>query len=97
MATRPKITSIDKLLNDKAKQLKPGESITIPIIKGSTTHSSLDEILNQTETKALQFPRIAKFGESVVKPNFESDLNGGLHNVTLYEQDIPKIKVRKQS
>ena len=152
-------TSIDKLLNDKAKALKPGESITFTIIKGAVTNSSLHDIIknnkdnnnnnnsnntntsnndgnsndngnknnngngksnsniqqqekhkNNTQSQSLannsnsnnkdniQFPRIAKFGESVVKPDFTKDLssknNDSNHVVRMYEQDIPKIKVR---
>ena len=38
---------------------------------------------------ALEFPRVAKFGESVGRPDFGGRLVGG----RMYEEDVPRAKV----
>jgi len=80
--------SIDKLINTQAKSLKPGESIEFKLVKGSITESCMnlsEKDSSSSKDRTLKFPLIAKFGESVMKPNFSRARR-------MHEEDIPKIK-----
>lgn len=45
------------------------------------------------EKLTLPFPRVAKFPETVTKPNFYT---GGLRDGRMYEEEVPLAKVRDQ-
>ena len=124
-------SGIDALLAKYAKHLKPGQSITVQLIKGSTS-TSVDPIAaRKAATKAarlssqssannngvssgndtdndntltqqpavttvgkginvpLNFPRLAKFSETVTPPDFNKKLKDG----RMYEEEVPLAKV----
>ena len=123
---------IDTLLAKYAKHLKPGESISVQLIKGPVS-SSVDPIAaRKAATKAaralassqsssnnnsgissgndtdndniiqqpvtvgkginapLNFPRLAKFSETVTPPDF---IKGRLKDGRMYEEEVPLAKV----
>lgn len=120
-------SGIDTLLAKYAKHLKPGETISIQLIKGSTS-TSVDPIAaRKAATKAaralastnnnsgvssgndtdndniiqqptvgkginapLNFPRLAKFSETVTPPDF---IKGKLKDGRMYEEEVPLAKV----
>ena len=94
--TPPTLTNVDAILSHYAKSLKPGESIRIPLYKGKGTTSSIDPIKKlrsnnnsaSSRNQPEKFPKLAKFIETVEKPDFEK-LEGG----RFYEEDIPKAQV----
>lgn len=92
------LNTIDAILSHYAKTLKPGESISIPLYKGKNTTTSIDPIKSRTvanatsaATRNLQqkFPKMAKFIETVEKPNLQTTFR----NARLYQEDIPKAQV----
>jgi len=60
--------------------------LTFQLVKGPTNSST-----DQKGKNELQFPRIAKFTESVLKPDFSP--NGIWKDGNFYDEDIPKAKV----
>jgi len=125
-------SGIDTLLAKYAKHLKPGQTISIQLIKGSTS-TSVDPIAaRKAATKAaralassqsssannsgvssgndtdndnttqpatvigkginapLNFPRLAKFSETVTPPDF---IKGKLKDGRMYEEEVPLAKV----
>lgn len=87
--------SIDAILSRHAKHLQPGQTITLTLVKGPTSKST-DPLLaraaaakKQTAT-SLEFPRVAKFVETVQKPDFKGKFAEG----RLFEEDVPEVKVR---
>jgi hypothetical protein len=80
-------TGVDALLTEQGKQLATGQEIRFVLVKGPSRPPQPDPV----NAKAPQesFPLIAKFSESVVKPNF-----GTLPWKTArwYQQDIPKAQ-----
>lgn len=132
----PSSLRIDALLAKYARHLPPGGTISIQLIKGSTS-KSVDPIAvrkavakkerqlqkNNTnnsssavnsgndsdggggggnkaaaeaaakvaaEKLTLEFPRVAKFPETVTKPTFYT---GGLKDGRMYEEEVPLAKV----
>lgn len=43
-------------------------------------------------TVPLPFPRVAKFPETVTKPDFFGEGSGSLRDGRMYEEDVPKAK-----
>ena len=125
-------SGIDTLLAKYAKHLKPGQSISVQLIKGPVS-SSVDPIAaRKAATKAaralassqsssnnnsgvssgndtdndnttqpatvigkginapLNFPRLAKFSETVTPPDF---IKGRLKDGRMYEEEVPLAKV----
>ena len=124
-------SGIDTLLAKYAKHLKPGETISIQLIKGPIS-SSVDPIAarkaatkaaraltsssqsssnnnsgissgNDTDNDIIQpvtvgkginaplnFPRLAKFSETVTPPDF---IKGKLKDGRMYEEEVPLAKV----
>lgn len=88
--------NIEDFFKNYAKSLEPGGSFTISILKGHST-SSIDPVhaervrregVNAKCPEELHFPRIAKFGETINKPDFKSSFHDG----RMYEEDIPRYK-----
>ena len=76
---------VDVLLTARGKNLAPQETVTFRLVKGPSVQTTADPV----DPKAVPepFPLVAKFPESVVKPEFTLDpWNQG----RLYQQDIPK-------
>jgi len=94
------IQTIDQLLTHFSKILEAGQSISIPLYKGPTTQS-VDPIKRVQSAQSRQqdvssdcrFPRMAKFTETTVKPDFQTQ---PWKDARLYEEDIPKVIVRIQ-
>ena len=78
---------IDTLLTLHGKALQVGEEIRFSLIKGPSFPLASDPV-NPNAPKEV-FPLIAKFGESVVKPNL---LKAPWKTARLYQQDIPKVQ-----
>jgi hypothetical protein len=81
----PKKRSVDALLNSVGKSLQVDESVSIPILKGANPILGGDPV--DLKAPRESFPMIAKFPESVVKPEFTQD---PWSKNRLYEQDVPK-------
>lgn len=65
--------------------------MTVSLIKGPSS-SNVDPIAarrNVANAAPLEFPRVAKFTESVGRPDFGGVLKDG----RMYEEDVPKAKV----
>jgi len=77
---------VDALLTAHGKQLKVGESIAFTLIKGPRYIAASPDPVDP-KAPPERFPLIAKFPESVVKPNFQQP---PWRNGRLYQQDIPK-------
>ena len=84
----PSLGTVDKILSHYAKSLKPGESISIPIYKGKASTESIDPVKSKTVAKAAaskiqslseKFPKIAKFIETVEKPDFGNTFLGWMY------------------
>lgn len=76
---------VDSMLNAKGRSLAVGQEIRFQLIKGASGIQSADPLNSKAPPEA--FPVVAKFAESVVKPNFSQF-------VRFYQQDIPSQKVR---
>ena len=93
------MTSIDTILSRHARSMKPGETLTLTLVKGPQSKSS-DPLLaraaaakkmpNPNQMFALDFPRVAKFVETVDRPDFAGKFKEG----RLIEEDVPEVKVR---
>jgi hypothetical protein len=78
---------LDLLLTTNGKTLQTGQEIRFTLVKGPS-HDLAPDPVNPSAPKE-QFPLIAKFPESVVKPVFtQPPWNQG----RLYQQDIPKAQ-----
>ena len=93
------MTSIDTILSRHARSMKPGETLTLTLVKGPKSQST-DPLLaraaaakkmpNPNQMFALDFPRVAKFVETVDRPDFAGKFKEG----RLIEEDVPEVKVR---
>ena len=89
--------SVDAILSRHARHMQPGQTLTLTLVKGATSQSTdprfaLAASLKKRPagvTNKLDFPRVAKFVETVQKPDFGGRFAGG----RLYEEDIPEVKV----
>ena len=98
-ATSTAMTSIDSILSRHARSMKPGETLTLTLVKGPQSKSA-DPLLaraaaakrmpNPPQLCALNFPRVAKFVETVDRPDFAGKFKEG----RLIEEDVPEVKVR---
>jgi hypothetical protein len=85
---------IDILLQKKGKSLQTGQKISFQLVKGpSINREAIPDPVNPAAPKEY-FPLIAKFPESVVRPDFSK---APWTDARLYQQDVPKAQVRKQS
>jgi hypothetical protein len=75
---------MDALLTNQGKSLRVGQQLRITLIKGSGMIECKDPI--QPLAPPEYFPLVAKFSESVVKPDFRKFKR-------FYQQDIPSQKV----
>jgi hypothetical protein len=75
---------VDVLLTTRGRGLATGESVTFRLVKGPPVIQTADPV----DPKVSEyFPLVAKFPESVVRPDFAANpWNQG----RLYQQDIPK-------
>ncbi|KAL3790021.1 hypothetical protein HJC23_011377 [Cyclotella cryptica] len=96
--TPPAQAGIDALLAKYARTLPPGGTVTVTLVKGPSS-SSVDPIAarraasNEQQRRhappvELTFPRVAKFPETITKPDF----GGRLRDGRMYEEDVPKAK-----
>lgn len=81
-------SGIDVLLSQRGKSIKPGEEIRFTLVKGKSGIICVDPV--QSKAPPETFPLVAKFPESVVKPDFSSHQ---WSKARLYQQDAPKVKV----
>ena len=76
---------VDALLTKQARSLPVGQSFSFRLIKGPPSQSKADPVDSKAPHQV--FPLVAKFPESVVKPDFTTHpWNEG----RLYQQDVPK-------
>lgn len=75
------------MLTAQGKTLQTGQEVRFTLVKGPN-FSMLADPVNPKAPKE-QFPLIAKFGESVVKPELQQ---GPWSSGRLYQQDIPKAQ-----
>jgi len=82
------MSSINAILTRLGKNIAPGETITFTLVKGPSTTSS--DPINTTDkrTPALSFPRMAKFIDTVIKPDFSNKF----HNGRLFEENVPTVE-----
>ena len=81
-------TGIDLLLSQRGKNIKPGETVTFTLVKGASNIVQADPVDKKAPLET--FPLIAKFPESIPKPDF----TGKEYQYSrLYQQDAPKAKV----
>lgn len=78
---------IDTLLNTHGKSIPTGQEIRFTLVKGPNFPLAPDPVNSKAPKE--QFPLIAKFGESVVKPNFQQP---PWSTARLYQQDVPKAQ-----
>lgn len=76
---------VDSLVSTYGKELKTGEEIRFTLVKGPDRVALADPV--QKKAPLQDFPLIAKFSESVVKPDFSEHK---WQTARLYQQDIPK-------
>ena len=76
---------IDALLTQRGKALAVGQQVRFKLIKTASGIETHDPVQPQAPPEA--FPVVAKFAESVVKPDFRIFKR-------FYQQDIPSQKVR---
>jgi hypothetical protein len=78
---------IDTLLTSQGKRLKTGQEIRFTLVKGPSHRLNPDPV--NPKAPKQQFPLIAKFPQSVVKP----DLDKAPWNTSrLFQQDAPKAQ-----
>ena len=81
---------IDLLLQRKGKVLQTGQKISFTLIKGpSINREGIADPVNPPAPKEY-FPLVAKFPESVVRPDFTKSQ---WSDARLYQQDVPKAHV----
>jgi len=76
-------SGIDYLLQQRGKSLKTGQELRIVLVKASGTRQQADPM--DPSAPREDFPLIAKFGESTVRPNFKK-------MVRLHQQNVPGYK-----
>jgi hypothetical protein len=76
---------VDTLLTTQGKHLQTGQEVRFVLVKGPTLTLQPDPVNPKAPKES--FPLIAKFSESVVKPDFTSL---PWKTARLYQQDIPK-------
>jgi hypothetical protein len=76
---------VDSLLTTAGKSLSVGETCSFRLIKGPPTQSTKDPV--DPKAPPQIFPVVAKFPESVVRPDFSCK---PWQDGRLYQQDIPK-------
>ena len=79
---------VDALLTKRGKSLQVGEEIRFMLVKGPSFDYLSPDPVNPSAPKE-QFPLIAKFPESVVKPEFS---DRPWSTARLYQQDVPKAQ-----
>jgi hypothetical protein len=82
-------SGMDALLSQRGKAIAPGETVTFTLVKGPSGIVLKDPVNPKAPTAT--FPLIAKFPESVPKPDFTKP---PFSKSRLYQQDTPKVKVR---
>jgi hypothetical protein len=86
MTSRNSKRGVDALLTSRGKDLRPGESVSYRLVKGPSGSISADPVDPKAPRQA--FPLVAKFPESVVRPDFtRKPWSDG----RLYQQDVPKV------
>ncbi|CAB9510776.1 expressed unknown protein [Seminavis robusta] len=81
---------LDLLLQRKGKTLPPGQKMSFTLIKGpSINRDAIPDPVNPSAAKEC-FPLIAKFPESVVRPEFKTSQ---WKDARLYQQDVPKAQI----
>jgi hypothetical protein len=89
--SKPPRQGIDILLQRKGKSLQTGQKISFTLVKGpSINRDAIPDPVNPLAPKEC-FPLIAKFPESVVKPQFDQP---PWNTARFYQQDVPKAQVR---
>ncbi len=78
---------IDTLLTTHGKSLRTGQEIRFTLVKGPKPPLAPDPVNSKAPKE--QFPLMAKFGESVVKPNFQEP---PWNTARLFQQDVPKVQ-----
>ena len=78
-------SGIDAVLTNRGKALAVGQEVRLTLIKTASGVQTFDTVNAQAPPEP--FPVVAKFPESVVKPNFKIFKR-------FYQQDIPSQKVR---
>lgn len=78
---------IDSLVSKHGKHLKTGEEVRFVLIKGPNRVALVDPV--NPKAPSQEFPLVAKFSESVVKPDFSKM---PWSTARLYQQDIPKAQ-----
>ena len=79
---------IDALLNSQGKSLAIGQEIRFTLVKGPANPLAPDPV--NPAAPHEQFPLMAKFPESVVRPDFQTTANQSWAAARLYQQDVPK-------
>ena len=85
MSNNNKRPGIDALLVSRGKTLLVGQEIRFRLVKTASGIESVDPV--NAKAPPEFFPVVAKFPESVVKPDFTKFKR-------FYQQDIPSQKVR---
>ena len=85
MPTKTVKSGMEKMLMMRGKPLPVGGEVRFRLVKSSWQSASADPVNPKAPTET--FPLMAKFPESVVKPDFA-------RHKRFYQQDIPKQKVR---
>jgi hypothetical protein len=80
-------TGVDTLLTEHGKHLQTGQEIRFVLVKGPNELPAPDPVNPKAPNES--FPLIAKFSESVVKPEFG---NQQWNSARLYQQDIPRAQ-----
>jgi len=81
---------MDILLQRKGKALQTGQKISFQLIKGpSINRNGVADPVHRSAPQEF-FPLVAKFPESVVKPDFNQP---NWKTARLYQQDVPKAQV----
>ena len=79
---------IDLLLTKGGKSLAVGQEIRFTLIKGPANPLAPDPV--NPGAPQEQFPLVAKFPESVVRPDFRAAGDKSWAAARLYQQDVPK-------
>lgn len=104
-------TTIDELLSNHTMNLKPGESVSIPLYKSMGTISTIDPIQASRAQKAAASIGAKTLTRSFLEKNemkfprlmkfnhpvvTKPDWDHSLRDGRLYIEDIPKAKVRRK-
>jgi len=90
---KPKRHGLDSLLQKKGKSLSVGQKISFTLVKGPAINRDANSDPVNPNAPKEYFPLIAKFPESVVRPNFANAQGPWHSNARLYQQDVPKAQV----